>query len=310
MRKLLPWVLLGVLGVGIAVAAAVGQVQSPGVTSADWLSNLMATTAAAGSAHLRIATVSRSANPAQRSSSVATGVIDFTTGNFRFVQAIHDITYTSTNGGSPHPVPYDWSETAVAIGQSLYEKDAVTVAGTSTVVPSTWNKFINPRNVRQAFGLDSGTVAENAVSGLSGIAPVTSMRSLGPATVNGVSTTRYVVTYGSPVLCAPGAPILSLRQSGSVGSAVRSAHSYEPAIKPVTVWVDGQGRLVQVRESSFSSAQILKALSSSFTASQTSVTTLTFSDFGVPVHIVAPDFTGPPPRNFDVGGKDSNGCVH
>jgi hypothetical protein len=54
----------------------------------------------------------------------------------------------------------------------------------------------------------------------------------------------------------------------------------------------------------------MKILSRSFSASQTNVTTLTFSDFGAPVHIVAPDFAGPQPRAFNVGGKPSTACLH
>ena len=160
MRKLLPWALLGVLGVGVAVAAVVGQVQSPAASSTNWLANLLATTAAAGSAHLRISSVTLSADPVERSSSVATGVIDFTTGNFRFNQLNHEVSFASTNGGPPQPVPYNWGETEIAIGQSLYEKDFVTVSDTSSsLLPTTWNKFINPRYVHQAFGLDAGTSA-------------------------------------------------------------------------------------------------------------------------------------------------------
>ncbi len=308
-RKFLPWALLGLLGVGVAVAAVVGQVQSPAASSTNWLANLVATTAASGSAHLRISTVALSADPAERSSSVATGVIDFITGNFRFVQVNHQTTFISTNGGAPQPVPYNWGETEIAIGQSLYEKDFVTVSNiSSSPLPTTWNKYINPRNVHQAFGLDAGTIAENAVSGLSGILPVTSVRSLGPATVDGVSTTRYVLTYGPPELC--GSRVFKPRRPGTRRRFARAAKAFEPVIRPTLVWVDGRGRLVQIRASTVSSARALRAVSGSFDAAQTNVTTLTFSDFGVPVHIVAPDFTGPQPRAFNVGGKPSTACMH
>ena len=304
MRKLLPWALLVVLGVGVAVAAVVGQVQSPAASSTSWLAGVLETTAAAGSAHLRISAVTLSADPFERSSSVATGVIDFRTGNFRFVQVNHQTSFTSTNGAAPQPVPYNWSETVVALGQSLYEKDAVTLSGRASPLPTSWNKYINPRNVHQAFGLDAGTIAENAVSGLSGIVPIASVRPLGPATVEGMSTTRYVVTYGAPEVC--GSRSFALSQSGG-GFA---AKQFEPVIRPTTVWVDGQGRLVQIRASTVSSAQALRAVSGSFDAAQTSVTTLTFSDFGAPVHVAAPNFTGPNPRSFSVGGKTPTGCGH
>ena len=307
----MPWALLGVLGVGVAVAALVGQVQSPAASSTIWLANLLTTTAAAGSAHLRISSVGLSADPTERSSSVATGVIDFTTGNFRFNQVNHEISFASTNGGSPQPVPYNWGETEIAIGQSLYEKDFVTVSNvSSSLLPTTWNKYINPRNVHQAFGLDAGTAAENAVSGLSGILPVTSTRSLGPATVNGVDTTRYVVTYGTPALCASGsATPVPAPGTGSRGSLARAAKAFEPDVGSTTLWVDGQGRLVQVRASTSTSARELKSVGAFATASLTNVTTLTFSDFGAPVHIVAPVFTGPRPRAFNVGGKSSTTCA-
>lgn len=312
MRKLLPWALLGVLGVGVAVAAVVGQVQSPAASSTNWLANLVATTAVAGSAHLRISSVALSADPSERSSSVATGVIDFTTGNFRFNQLNHEVSFASTNGGAPRSVPYNWGETQIAIGQSLFEKDFVTESGTLNVLPTTWNKYINPRDVHQAFGLDAGTAAENAVSGLSGILPVTSTRSLGPATVHGVATTRYVVTYGAPELCASGSAnlVVPARGAGSRGSIAHAVKAIEPRIGPTTLWVDGQGRLAQVRASTFTSAHDLKSLGTTYTASQTNVTTLTFFDFGAPVHIVAPDFTGPQPRSFSVGGTTSTTCAH
>ena len=239
-------------------------------------------------------------------------MIDFTTGDFRFNQLNHEISFASTNGGTPRPVPYNWSETQIAIGQSLFEKDFVTESGTSTTSATTWNKYINPRNVHQAFGLDAGTAAENAVSGLSGILPVTSTRSLGPATVNGLATTWYVVTYGAPELCASGSAnlVVPTRGGGSQGSIAHAVKAIEPSIGPTTFWIDGQGRLVQVRASTFTSAHDLKSLGTTYTASQTNVTTLTFSDFGAPVHIVAPDFTGPRPRSFSVGGAPSTTCAN
>jgi hypothetical protein len=104
-----------------------------------------------------------------------------------------------------------------------------------------------------------------------------SVRDLGQSTVRGVSTTRYRVTNQSLRYCLPHGKItLSL-------------------VSPTTVWVDGQGRIVQaVGSQRFSSASFAKIDAFNHrpapppSAPTTTTAVLQFSNFGEPVHITAP----------------------
>jgi hypothetical protein len=296
-RRFLPWALLGVLGVGVLAAAVVGQVESPGVPAGVWVNDLLSTTAATGTAHLRFSSVTTSPDPSERSAFVGNGVIDFTNGDNRINQLNHQVGSESTNGGPAHLIEQTFTEESIAIGQIVYRNDVVTLAGHS--LPASWVKSNFPRDIHQAFGLDAGTGAEDAVAGLAGIESVAAVRTLGPGTVDGVSSTRYLITNQPVEVCAHGRTV-SL-----------------PLIAPTTVWVDGRGRLLQTQVATHNAAGQLPASlrtllggTSPPMAPSATATTLTFSDFGAPVHIVAPMTSGPQhPKSISIGLKSrpSNG---
>jgi hypothetical protein len=296
-RRFLPWVLLGVVGVGAIAAAVVGQVESPGVPASVWVDQLLSTTAAAGTAHLQFSSVTTSPDPSERSAFVGRGVVDFTNGDNRITQLNHQVGFESTNGGPAHPVEQTYTEESVAIGQTVYRNDVVILAGQS--LPAPWIKSNFPRDVHQAFGLDAGSGAEDAVAGLAGIESVAAVQTLGPGRVDGAASTRYLISYQPLDVCAHGRTV-SL-----------------PLIAPTTVWVDGQGRLLQARVATHSTAgqlpgslRTLIGGASTPVAPSATVTTLTFSDFGAPVHIVAPNTSGPQhPQSFSIAAKarPSNG---
>jgi hypothetical protein len=275
----------------------VGQVESPGVSASVWVNDLLSTTAAAGTAHLRFSSVTTSPDPSQHSAFVGQGVIDFTNGNNRITQLNHQVGSESTNGGPVRQVEDTFTEESIAIGQTLYRNDDVVLAGHS--LPAAWIKSNLPRDIHKAFGLDAGSGAEDAVAGLAGIESVASLQTLGPGTVDGVSSTRYLITNQPVELCAHG-------QTVSL-----------PLIAPTTVWVDGRGRLLQTRVATHAAAGQLPAGlrkllggTSPPTVPSATVTTLTFSDFGAPVHIAAPITSGPQhPKSISIGGKSklSNG---
>ncbi|HWD55763.1 MAG TPA: hypothetical protein VG346_11610 [Acidimicrobiales bacterium] len=107
------------------------------------------------------------------------------------------------------------------------------------------------------------------------------MQALGPGGVDGVPSTKYLITDAPIAVCAHGRTV-SL-----------------PLISPTTIWVDHQGRLVQARVATHDAggrvhAGVLKLIggSSSRATPSTTVTTLTFSDFGAPVHVAAPATSG------------------
>jgi hypothetical protein len=297
-RPFLPWVLLGLLGLGVVAAAVVGQVQSPSVPAAVWVNDVLSTTAAAGSAQLRFSGVTTSPVASQRSAFVGHGVIDFTNGDNRVTQLNHQVGSESTNGGPARPIVQTWTEESIAIGQTVYRKDSVALSGRT--LPTPWVKSNLRRDVHQAFGLDVGTGAEDAVAGLAGIESVQAVQTLGPGTVDGVSSTRYLITNAPIEVCARGRAV-SL-----------------PLVPPTTIWVDHQGRLLQTRVATHNAggqlpAAVRKLIGGPLAsvAPSTTVTTLTFSDFGAPVHISAPKTSGPEhPKSISLSlkAKSSNGA--
>jgi hypothetical protein len=296
-RRLLPFALLGLLTVGVAAGAALGQVESPGLPASVWVTNVLATTAAAGTAHVRFSSVTSSPDPSQRSSFVGSGVVDFTNGDNRVIQVNHQVGSESVDGGPTRLLQQTWTEESVAIGQTIYRNSELILSGHKVAAP--WVKSTFPRDVHQAFGLDAGTGAEDAVAGLAGIESVADVQNLGAGTVDGVPSTRYLITNKPLEVCVHG-------QAVSL-----------PLIAPTTVWVDSQGRLLQTRVATHNASNQVPASVRSLlggtlppTTSSTTTTTLTFSDFGAPVHVVAPITSGPKqpkPTAIALKSKSSNG---
>ena len=86
MRRLLPWLLVGLVGAGGAIGAALGitgHAGSPDTTPAQWVADVMSATKAAGTARVQYAEVTTSANPDLRGSATGSGVIGFS------AQAVH-----------------------------------------------------------------------------------------------------------------------------------------------------------------------------------------------------------------------------
>lgn len=271
-RRFVPWALLAVLAVGVAAFAALGQLESPSsVTPAAWVANVIASTTAAGSAHLHFTSVTTSADSSLDEATAGSGVVDFANGNFSVTELYRQRESVSTNGGPARQLPETWGQHTIAIGQTVYE---------SLILPASaplsgWSRSHLPRKVHTAFGLDAATGAEDAVAGLASLAPVGGVRELGSGSVDGVATTRYLITAQPLYLC------------GKHGRTVR-LH----LVPATTVWVDGGGRLLQARVSDYSKGGTLPAPSGSGSAvaipPSTTVSTMTFSELGAPVHIVAP----------------------
>ncbi|HUE06004.1 MAG TPA: hypothetical protein VMP41_01175 [Acidimicrobiales bacterium] len=270
MRRLLPWALLGLLTLGVAVGAVFGQLESPAQTPAQWVADLVAATQAAGTAHLQFSNVTTS-GVSQASKSAGIGVIDFSNGDFRLTTLLRQQQFESTNGGAPRLTNQIWSQETIAIGQTVYnELNASQPFG-------GWAEGHYPRVLHQEFGLGvSG--AEDAVAGLAGPTPVDAVHPMGPASVGGVPATRYAITTEPLYVCGAHGRTLYVRR-----------------FAPTTLWVDGQGRLLRAqtplhfpgytshgpRDASGFSQPIVVAPS-------TTIATLTFSHFGAPVHIAAP----------------------
>jgi hypothetical protein len=131
----------------------------------------------------------------------------------------------------------------------------------------------------------NGTPAEPLFA-LSGPFAVLSVRKLGPASLDRTATTRFVVRTTLRHDCPKPA---TTRGSDSAVLAAPTAQS-------TTMWVDGKGRLVQARSSSYNSGNIPAAILKSDPwgndrpqGSTTTTTTVRLSAFGAPVAITAPN---------------------
>jgi hypothetical protein len=276
-RRLLPWALLALIGIGAGLGAALGQLNAPGPTASSdlvgaaaqsWLSGVLAATQAAGTAHLDYTGLSTSPNPLLRGSSSGSGVVDFAAGTFRTSETDHSMEWSSQNGRPVHAQAQTTSESDIAIGSTLYQNFG------PESLPSGWMKSPGRRD-KSALGLASADGIGLVLSGLTGPVTTVSVRALGTASVDGAPATRYRVrTEPRPICPNPGRRL----PEGST-----------------TVWVDSSGRLVQARNSYTISATFGASLRKENPdladvpfGPRTLTSTLRLSAFGAPVHIVAP----------------------
>ena len=273
MRRLLPWVLIAVLALGTAAGAALGMAQRTSIeTPSQWVAALLATTQNAGTARFSYTQVTLSSSPDLRGSLSGQGTVDFGTGDAQVGEVDHDISFSSTNHQPFHPVHSTTTLKAIVIDGTVYQADPVPGIGFS----SEYHVLPFPKTPRAQRWLSLALNASVALDTLHGLNAVASIHNLGPATIDGTATTRYEVTYAPLHVCVPHQPPAVLQQ------------------RPSQVWVDKAGRLVQVRSTSYFSdrlprnVKIPTAFDGFPHAPTTTVATLTFSSFGLPVHVVAP----------------------
>ena len=277
MRRLLPWALLALVGVGAGLGAALGQANAPGTTASSdlvgaaahtWLSGVLAATKAAGTAHLDYTGLGTSPNPLLRGSSSGSGVVDFAAGTFRTSETDHETGWSSQDGAPQQAQAQTNSESDIAIGSTLYQN-----FGPGNL-PSGWMKTPGRRD-KSALGLGSAGGIGFVLSGLAGPVTTVSVRALGPASVDGAPATRYLVRTEPRPICP------------DQGRRVPE--------ESTTVWVDGNGRLVQARNAFTISATFGASLRKENPdlgdipfGPRTFTSTLRLSAFGAPVHIAAP----------------------
>lgn len=127
------------------------------------------------------------------------------------------------------------------------------------------------------LGLASAGGATPALATLTGPVTVTSVRDLGPTLVDGAATTRYLIQSVPRPICPT--------RAGQPGLPTESA----------PIWVDGQGRLVEVRDSSSFSGKLpvaffkaTPALADRPMGPTTTINTLRFSAFAERVRVTPP----------------------
>jgi hypothetical protein len=281
MRRLVPVVLVGLLGLGVFAGAAIGAAGSPppgpargsSPTPAEWVAHLLATTAGAGTAHFAYTHVTTSPVPDLRGSLSGSGVVDFGRGDVEVTEVDHQIEFEGTGPSAPtRAVPVTDTLEQIGIGPTVYQRVPYGRPGNAS-----WMKLPFPRQAHGQLGLSTALNAAVALDALGGLDPVVGVRDVGPSEVEGVAATEYVVTTAPPTTCA-------------------SARAAVPKMtqRPSTVWVDALGRLVQVRSSEYDGgfpAAVLHrqpAFAGFPTGPTVTTATLTFSAFGAPVQIAAP----------------------
>lgn len=270
MRRLVPWALAGLVVLGAALGAtAAGPPGTPGVTPSQWVANLLARTAASGSAHFSYTHVSTSTSVAYSGRIAGSGEINFRSGTVEATEVDHQTQFTSSAGGPTHPERTATQIEFIGIATTMYQ--SVEPAG---FTPFPWTKMSWHRDAHQELGLTLVGNASTALDELEGTWHVVGVREVGAATVGGVATTRYELST-APV-CKPVHPSPLVETQG-----------------PSFVWVDAQGRLVQVTGSVRLSGHPPAALQGKLPSRGlgypvTTTDTLRLTAFGAPVRVEAP----------------------
>jgi hypothetical protein len=288
MRRLVPWLLVSLIAAGAAGGAALGIAhRSSSESPSQWVAALLATTKKAGTASFSYTQITSSPNVNLRGSLSGNGTANLVTGDARVTEVDHEVSFSSTNGQPMHPVHSTTTQKAIVIGGTVYTENPI--PGISFT--NQYRVLAFPELPRAQRGLSLALNASVALDTLQGPSAVASVRTLGPETVDGAAATQYEVTYVPLHICSPHQPPEVVHQ------------------RPSEVWVDNAGRLVQVRSTSSFSDRPPRgvnppAVFAGFPRGpMTTVSTLTFSEFGNPVHLVAPPASAIAPHGESSGGS-------
>jgi hypothetical protein len=288
MRRLVPWILVALIAVGAGAGAALGIARgASSETPSQWVAALLATTERAGTATFSYTQITSSPNADLRGSLSGHGTANLVTGDARVTEVDHEVSFSSTNGQPMHPVHSTNTLKAIVIGGTVYQANPIP----GIALTNDYHVLAFPKLPRPLRGLSLALNASVALATLRGPSAVAAVRELGPGTVDGAAVTQYEVTYAPLHICSPHGPPEVVDQHAS------------------DVWVDNAGRLVQVRSTSSFSGRLPRGvkLPAVFAGlprgPTTTVSTLTFSEFGNPVRLVAPPASAIFPHGESTGGS-------
>jgi len=264
-RSALARVPLVVLLVGVGVGTWLGVTAAPATTSTlPPLPQLLRDTESAGTA--RFASEFSMSPPGAPSGTAGVGTIDFRTGAFE-ERSVGYSTETSQSGSAPPVVTRMRTiDEIIAVGGHLYDRSS------SPGQPTGWQVTHFPTSASFGWiGLTAGAVPLPLAYGPEDVVRVVRRDS---TVVGGVAVTRYDLT--------------STLKRGQCSWPVQ----FTPT--KISLFVDGQGRLVLVRtELVFDLARLAGSVGAPLGFQQpfTERMTLRFSDFGAPVTIRPPRVT-------------------
>jgi hypothetical protein len=288
MRRLVPWVLVSLIAVGAGAGAALGIAHdASSETPSQWVAALLATTEKAGTARFSYTQITSSPNVNLRGSLSGNGTANLVTGDARVTEVDHEVSFSSTNGQPMRPVHSTTTVRAIVIGGTVYQE--IPIPGIS--LTNKYHVLAFPKLPHSQRGLPLALNASVALDTLRGPSAVASVRERGPETLDGAAATQYEVMYAPLHICSPNRPSEVVHQ------------------RPSDVWVNNAGRLVQVRSTSYFSDRLprgvkVPAVFAGFPRGpMTTVSTLTFSEFGNPVHLIAPPADAIVPHGESSGGS-------
>jgi hypothetical protein len=273
MRRGLPFALVGLVAIATGIGAWLGLSAAPiGGPAQAWVAQVLATTQAAGTVRFTYTSLTTSSNPNLQSSASGSGAVDFASNSAR-------ATEIDTHSAS--------SNSVIRLGRALY----VDIAPPGQP-HDRWISMGRPPGGDQGeLGL-AFTNAGAALSAFSGLFHAVRVEDLGSNVVDGVPATGYRVI--SEPVCA----------------SLRSGHLSDTT-GPTELWVDGDGRLVQVRSTfSLSMEEPTSTPSAGEHPEGTATTTdvIRFSGYGDPVTITAPPLPLHPAAQSISTFAVSSGC--
>jgi hypothetical protein len=265
-RRFLPWALVGLVAVAGLVGALVGVANQPSPPATQLrVSEVVSTTRAAGTARFTYSSVAASRNPLLRSASFGEGSVDFADNSVTTVEQSTS-KGISQNGNAPsRQVSQTILNNQIWVDHTFFTQ--LDVGGQHSEME--WIKAKVPSGSSGLLGMLDEVDPIGFLDGELGIRG-TKIEVIGSELLDGMATTKYRVVV--PTCNAPSA-----------------TGSPQNVLGAIDLWLDSDGRLVQVRDVLHSTNPI-----KSFAGGSTTISTARLFDFGAPVTISAPKPVLPP----------------
>jgi hypothetical protein len=254
---LLPWTLVGLVAVAGLVGALVGVSNQPSPPATQpTVSQIVAATRAVGTARFTFSSVARSKNPLLRSLSAGSGAVDFRSRSVISVERDESSTLAQDGTAPSHQVTQTVLNDQIWVGQTFYSNFGV--VGQHYGIG--WIKAKLPNESSGPLGLLDEVTPIGFLDSELGIRG-TKIELLRSEVLGGETTTKYRVAV--PTCSRPSSP--------------------QSVLGSISIWLDGEGRLVQVRDVLHSTDPIHPVNGRS-----TTISIARFFDFGAPVAISPP----------------------